>query len=265
MRPPALPEDASSPAAPFSHDAFDRVLRRFVDEDGRVDYPGLKEDPADLDRYYALVAAYSPDSHPDLFASRADRLAYWINAYNAVVLRTVVARYPIAGVEDVAAPFPFWLFSSKLGFFVFQYAAYGGETANLYSLENFVVRKRFGDPRVHFALNCASRGCPRLPRHAFRGPDLERQLDAEAHRFFAEERNLRIDHRQKTVHLSSILDWFEDDFLDWYEARHGSEKPTLVKYAALYAPPETAAALRRAAGYAVRFVPYDWRLNDRTE
>jgi hypothetical protein len=260
------PAPLRAPAAPtpvFTHAAFDRVLQRFVTPEGLVDYAGIKAEPADLDSYYALVAAYSPDSHPELFPTEAHALAYWLNAYNAVAMRTVVLHYPIGGVGDIKAPFPFSLIPSKSGFFFFQRAMYGGETTSLYYLEHYVVRKRFTEPRVHFALNCASRGCPRLPQRAFTAEALDAQLETEARRFFAEERNLRIDHQTRTVHLSPILDWFESDFTDWYERAYPGEPGTLLNYAALYAPDETAEQLRRAAGYTIRFVPYDWRLNDR--
>jgi len=251
-----------SPTPIFGHDDFDRVLQRFVNDAGRVDYAGLQRDPADLDRYYARVATYSPDSHPDLFPTAASRLAYWINAYNAVAIKTVLAAYPINGVGDVRAPFPFNLFMKRGGFFFFRRAAYGGKTTSLYYLEHYVIRKRFREPRVHFALNCASRGCPRLPTMAFTGERLDEQLEREARRFFSEQRNLRIDHAARTVYLSSILKWYKAEFLGWYAKRFPDAAATLLNYVAHYAP-ERQADLERAAAYAIEFVPYDWRLNDR--
>ncbi|MGD9762328.1 MAG: DUF547 domain-containing protein [Candidatus Binatia bacterium] len=240
----------------FSHAAFDRVLQRFVDDRGRVDYGSLQAHRADLDWYYDLVAAYSPDSSPALFPTRAHALAYWLNAYNAAVMRTVLEYYPIAGVGDVDP----WL-PGKAGFFFLQRLTFGGATTSLYYLENNVVRERFRDPRVHFALNCASGGCPRLPRRAFTGEQLDQQLDAEARRFVAEPRNVRIDHGERAVYLSSIFNWYQRDFLDWppLEGRSGA---TLLDYVALYSTPEQVAELRRASEYDVRFAPYDWNLND---
>lgn len=258
--PPAVPAAAlGPPPATFSNAALDVVLRTYVDERGLVDYAGLQARPQALERFYDQVAAYSPDATPALFPSRDHALAYWLNAYNAAVLRTVLAHYPIASVGDVV-----WWVPGKAGFFLLQRLTFGGVTTNLYDLEHTVVRGRFHDPRVHFALNCASRGCPRLPRHAFDGARLDAQLDAETRRFVAEPRNLRVDHATRTVHLSSIFKWYEADFLDWPPLA-GRPGATLLDYVALYATPEQAADLRRAAGYAIEFVPYDWRLNDQAQ
>jgi hypothetical protein len=253
---------AGAPGPAFSHAELDRVQSRFVDDRGLVDYEGLAKDPAELERYYLALETYSPDSHPELFPTTEDALAYWINAYNGAVLSVVLAYYPIASVTDVAAPFPLGLVSDKLGFFVLQTITLGGKETNLYALENGVIRDRYREPRVHFALNCASRGCPHLPREAFEGARLDLQLDRETRRFFAEQRNLRIDHDERVVYLSSILDWYDDDFIDWMEERRPERPTTLLEYASLYVSAERVAELARARDYEVRFVPYDWSLND---
>jgi hypothetical protein len=246
----------------FSHEDFDRVLHRFVDEQGRVDYTALKNDPRDLERYYLLLSTYSPDSHPVLFPIESSKLAYWLNAYNATVIKTVLAHYPISSVEDIKPPLPLLFLPSKSGFFLLQRVTFGGKTTNLYFLEHRVIRRRFADPRVHFALNCASRGCPRLPRQAFTAEHLDEQLDHAVRQFLAEERNFTINHQEKTVSLSSIFDWYENDFLSWYQNQFPGQKATLLNYVALYVSPEKAGELKWAASYDVRFIPYDWRLND---
>lgn len=255
--------DPERESAPFSHDDFDRVLERFVDERGLVDYPALAREPGDLERYVAQLARTSPDSDPALFPTREDRLAYWINAYNASVLATVLRHYPIPSVTAVRAPFPLSLASDKIGFFVLERIELGGDRTNLYALENSLIRRRFAEPRVHFALNCASLGCPRLPRRAFRGADLDQRLDEETRRFFAEERSLQVDHAARVVRLSSILDWYERDFTRWYEKRFPGSDATLLDYVLLYVAPERRAELEGARDYEVEFLPYDWRLNDR--
>lgn len=246
----------------FSHEDLDRVLRRFVDEQGRVDYAALKNDPHDLDRYYFLIASDSPDSHPDLFPTMQSKLAYWLNAYNTAVIKTVLTYYPISSVEDIRPPLALFFLPDKSGFFLFQQVTFGNKMISLYAVEHQVIYARFVDPRVHFALNCASIGCPRLPRQAFSAEHLDEQLDHEARKFLSEERNFAIDHEEKTVWLSSIFDWYEGDFLQWYESRFPSKKAKLLDYLALYVSPERAEELKRAARYQIRFVPYDWRLND---
>jgi len=246
----------------FSHEDFDRVLHRFVDDQGRVDYTALKNDPHDLERYYLLLSAYSPDSHPLLFPTESSKLVYWLNAYNATVIKTVLTYYPLSSVGDIGPPLLLFFLPQQSGFFLFQRVTFGGKTTNLYFLEHRVIRKRFADPRVHFALNCASRGCPHLPRQAFTAERLDEQLDHEARKFLAEERNFTIKHQEKTVSLSSIFDWYESDFLSWYQDKFPGQEATLLNYVALYASAEKAGELQRAASYEVRFIPYDWRLND---
>ena len=263
IKPVALPEGTLIVPQPFSHADFDRVLHRFVDNQGRVDYAALKNDVRDLERYYLLLSTYNPDSHPVLFPTEHSKLAYWINAYNAAAIKAVLTYYPISSVEDIKPPFPLFFLPRKSGFFFFQRVTFGDKTTSLYFLEHRVIRKRFTDPRVHFALNCASGGCPRLPRHAFVAEHLDEQLDHEARKFLTEERNLKIDYEEKTVFLSSILDWYKKDFLKWYQSKFPDQKATLLNYVILYLPPDRAEELRKiATSYQVRFIPYDWRLND---
>lgn len=241
--------------ASFSHDLLDRVLVEFVDDQGRVDYRRLADQRGDLDRYFALVAAIGPDNHPELFPTREQRLAYWMNAYNAAVITAVLESYPIESVGDVGLP------TMKAGFFLLQRIPIGGKTTNLYELENSVIRDRFHEPRIHFAINCASASCPKLPRHAFDANRLEAQLDEAARLFVSEPRNVRIDHDARTVHLSAIFDWYESDFVEW-PADRLPDSPTLLDYVSLHAAQPLRDQLRRAADYDIEFNRYDWSLND---
>jgi hypothetical protein len=263
IRPEAFPDQTFEVPRTFSHEAFDRVLRRYVDDKGLVDYAALKKNPQELERYYHTISHYSPDSHPALFPTEAHRLAYWINAYNASSIKIVLTHYPILSVLDVKTPFPFFFLPDGAGFFAFQRLSFGGGTTNLYYLENGVIRKRFAEPRVHFALNCSALGCPKLPRLAFTGENLDEELDREARKFLSEERNLKLDHKEKAIYLSEIFDWYRGEFLSWYKKRFPGKKATLVNYIILYLPRERADELKRlASSYKVRFIPYDWRLND---
>jgi hypothetical protein len=247
------PQPGPLESGPFEHGNLDRVQERFVDDFGRVDYGGLARDREALDRYYRRLAAVSPASHPEFFPTPEDELAYWINAYNAAVLVAVLAYYPIDSVGDVKAPLvvrPFLFGKSRLaGFFYFQQVRLGGKKMNLYDLENKIIRA-YGEPRIHFAINCASVGCPFLPRRAFHPETLDDDLDRETLRFFASPEKLRIDHEARIIWLSAILDWFREDF-------GGS----LIGYVRCYVTPERQAELDRAADYEVRFMEYDWGLN----
>jgi len=260
--PPEGGEPVSFASGRFEHDLWDRVLQRVVDENGRVDYRQLQEDPSDLERYYQAVALYSPDSHPEMFPDRDSRLCYWINAYNAAVLKTVLTYYPIASVSDVKPIWYLGFLPENSGFFLFQEPVFGGRSLPLYDLEHRVIRERFEEPRIHFALNCASVGCPRLPRKAFRPATLQNELDQETRKFLSEERNLRIDHQAKKIYLSALMEWYEDDF-----PIKSSFLPDLhhaiLQYLWLTLPGRQGELEKASAdGYAIEFIPYDWRLND---
>ncbi len=255
--------DAGPPPAPFSHELLDRVLQRFVDPEGRVDYEALAADRGDLDRYAALLAETSPDSHPGRFRDDASRLAYWIDAYNASVLVKVLEHYPIDSVTDVPRPLYAFFLPRLSGFFLFQPLRLGGDDTNLFALENLLIRRRFAEPRIHFALNCASSSCPKLPQRAFRAATLEEDLEREARRFVAEERNVRIDPEARVVELSRIFDWFEGDFVSHVERSRPEVEPSLRAYLEPLLAPEKARALAACADCEVRFRSYDWALNDR--
>jgi hypothetical protein len=261
IHPLQRPNPRVLPPSEFSHADLDRVLRRFVDADGLVDYAGLAREPFVLGTYLGRLAAYSPANHPELFADPDARLAYWLNAYNAVALRMVLEHYPIESVRDVGS---WWTAAlpAGAGFFYGQRFPLGGRSTSLDTLENRIVRRAFHDPRVHFALNCASLGCPMLPRRAFDPTDLQAQLADETRRFLAAPRNFRIDERSRTAWLSALFDWYGDDFTKWQ--RHRGRDATLLAFVADHAGPDAAAAAERAAAerFEVRFLPYDWRLND---
>ena len=263
IEPPTTQAVAGEKITVFSHDSFNLLLQRFVNKSGQVDYAALKKDPHDLDLYYQLIATYSPDSHPDMFRTDNHKLAYWINAYNAAAIKIVITYYPIQSVLGVRPPALFFFLPNKSGFFIFQKPIIGGLKMSLYHLENGIVRKRFPDPRVHFALNCASLGCPRMPRQAFSGKNLDEQLDMETRKFVAEERNFKIDYENKTIFLSEIFKWYESDFLSWYQQNYPKKTAGLLNYVALYLAPEKAKELKKVEkNYTLQFIPYDWRLND---
>jgi hypothetical protein len=249
------PRAAGEPAG-FSHADLDAFLRRHVDASGRVDYAAARRDRADLDRYLAALAQASPDSHPERFSTPDERLAYWINAYNAAVIAAVLPHHPIASVRDVPPPRGLFFLPGGFAFFTFQGAVLGGREVSLRELEHGVIRGRFDEPRVHFALNCASRGCPRLPAAAFSAEHLDAELMREARFFVREPRNLRIDPSAHVLYLSQIFEWYAADFV-----RPGGPA-TLPEYIASLLPPDEARALLACAACRIEFIPYDWRLND---
>ncbi len=235
----ALPVSADSASPAFSHAAWSAVLERFVDAEGRVDYEGLSRDRAQLDSYLESLARVSPEAHPELFPSRDEALAYYLNAYNAHVIAGVLARWP--HLDSV------WRNSiAAFNFFVRMKINLGGEKLHLKGLEDKRVRGRFQDPRVHAILNCASVSCPRLRRRAVEAATLDETLDAAMAELASHPKHFRRDDRRRTVHLSKIFDWFSSDF-----------PPGLIDYVNSFRGPDD----QVPHGYKVRFLRFDKGLN----
>ena len=230
----------------FSHSAWDRVLNRFVDETGFVDYQALSEQRTDLDDYLSRIKSTGPRTEPELFATREDELAYYINAYNAMVFKGVLERGP----ERKSV----WRgLISGLNFFVLMDITIDGEKTNLKAFEDKVIRGQFMDPRIHAAINCASVSCPRLRKTAFVGARLNQQLDDAFREFVAEDRNVK--QVGSTLYLSKIFKWFEEDFLINQQAN--SSESALIHYINRYRDEES----KLSAGAAIKYFKYDKRIN----
>jgi hypothetical protein len=247
-------------AEPFSHQLFDQVLQQHVDARGRVDYETLEESMNDssaaLDAYIDSLAALSPRSNPERFPSERHELAYWINAYNAFVIKGIVDAYPIGSVKDIM------LFN---GFFRRKKFTAGGQELTLDEIEKGIILPGYRDPRVHFVINCGATSCPELENRAFSGEELDVRLEAALARFSRNPRHVRLDRANGRLHLSKIMDWYGKDFIRWFpESRKpASRPPTLVDYLLPYLPAETAAYLRDHPDVETAFEDYDWSLNDR--
>jgi hypothetical protein len=210
---------------------WERVLSLHAKADG-FDYAGLRADEAgmaDLARFVESVGAMDPE----------EPLASWLNAYNALVIHAIVTRPPVPSVRGVD------------GFFDTLRYRVAGRRRTLDDVENRVIRPRFRDARIHFALNCGARGCPVLHRHAFTTATLDATLDRLCRRALASQRHARI--RDGVVHVSELFFWFAADF----ERDAGSVVAWLARYGG-----ERLAAL--SADARLERIPYDWRLNQTT-
>ena len=229
----------------FDHSEWDRLARAYAKERGRrFDYAGMKREEAALDRYLAALGA------ADIPSLSGDELAaLFINAYNAYTVKTILnlvspeGDFGIESIRDIED--------------VFGVATHtvGGHALSLDDMEHGVLRPIFRDPRVHFAVNCASLSCPPLPEHAFTGDGLEEQLEAATARTLGDPDYVRAE--DGTVVLTRILDWFGDDFTD--PGNRGAE-PSVAAFAARYNT-EARALLDANDSAPVRFLDYDWDLN----
>ncbi len=225
--------------AAFSHNLFDQVLREHVDENGQVNYAKLKANPEKFEAYLDLLAVAKPAE-----GSYNAQLAFWINAYNALVIKGVIDRYPTTSVRKVK-----WF----NGFFTRLKFQVAGKTYTLNQIEHDVIREEFVDPRVHFALVCASRSCPPLENRAFSAETVEEHLEALTFSFIRNSEQVRIDKAKRRVYLSKIFKWYADDFKEGYT----SVKDFLLDYLSL----EDAEFLS-STDIKFHYLNYDWTLND---
>ncbi len=230
----------------INHQPYDALLHKYVDGDGYVNYRAWHASSEDREalRQYLIQLSRASAS---LRASRESQFAFWINAYNAVTLEGILREYPTDSIRNHTSKLGGYNIWKDLPLLV------GGTEYPLNTMEHQVLRK-MGDPRIHFAIVCASVGCPRLLNEAYVGAKLEQQLSANTRDFFSRRQNFTIDG-QGAMHVSSILDWFGSDF--------GKSQAEQFRYLQPYLP---AAAQNVAANprTKVTFQNYNWSLNDQS-
>lgn len=225
----------------------------------RVDYLGLKAQRGDLDAAVRIFGEVS--AAEERRWSRNERIAFWTNAYNAFTLRAIIDHYPINGSFFSRSPRNSIRQIDGVWTKLTWQAA--GRRVTLDDIEHRILRPEFKDPRVHFALNCASVGCPPLRAEPYRAADLDRQLDDAARIYMRSAEGLRLDG--DTLRVSSIFKWYGEDFVERYGgAVDGGRYPTERAILGVIAQYGSAAAKARAreARATIAFLDYDWSLND---
>lgn len=222
------------PATQFNHQPFDAALRAHV-RDGHVDYPGIAADA----RFSAYVQSLDRID-PGEFRAREEKLAFWINAYNALAIQGIL-------IGD--SPFTT---TGKYRYFVKRTYRVGAGELNLWGLEHKLLIP-LGEPRVHFAINCASWSCPKLQNSAYLPEGLDGRLEEAARQFVNDPARNRFDRKQRVAYLSMIFKWYDDEF----ENAAGS----VLKYVARYVNDAALAQELAQGDYAVEYLPYDWSLN----
>lgn len=244
----------------FDHEyrGYASVLRSFLRGD-RVDYAAMKADRASLD---AVARSLGSVAEQDLRSwTRPQQLAFWINAYNVFTLRAIVDHYPIRGTWFSLSPRNsirqidgVW---NELQWRV------AGRDVTLDDIEHRILRPTYSEPLVHVAINCGSVSCPPLSVDPYRAATLEDQLETAAKRYLASPQGLSI--QGDVLAVSSIFKWYGEDFVERYAARgpgSGTTTDRAVRgFVAMFGPPE--ARTRALSGRTrLRFLPYDWSLND---
>ncbi len=229
----------------IDHSSYHTLLQKYVDSDGMVNYKGWKANSADHDALLKYIKQLGKvDSTKP--ASNEAKLAYWINAYNAVTIEGILQVYPTTSIRNHTA--------KLLGYNIWKNLKLisGDQQINLDSIEHKVLRK-MGEPRIHFAIVCASIGCPRLLNEAYVANRLEDQLTTNATDFFSRSRNLQINQSKRELRLSSIMSWFGSDFGQSQEQQLQAISPYF---------PETAKQFVESGDIRVSYLDYDWNINE---
>lgn len=251
---------AASPAAAqdiADHADFTRILEEIV-RAPRVDYAALQNRRADLGAYLDRLAGTDPATLRS--ASDEVRLAFWINAYNACMLDRVATNYPIrknaglvGSIRNAFADRPDNSVWQIRDVFIGAFCDVAGATRSLDEIEHEIIRPTWGEPRIHFAVNCAALSCPPLAAEAYVPERLDDQLDRAVRALVTNPEHFLIDRSGAgSLTLNRVLDWYGDDF-------GGTDG--LLDFFAGYLPEDDAEFLRRP-GIDVRFFEYDWTLND---
>lgn len=195
-------KDYASTSKAVSHEMFDSLLRQHVSEDGNVDYKGFIKDSVKFKQYLALLSKNHPNEKN---WSREERLAYWINAYNAFTIKLIMDYYPVKSIKDIKDGIPFVSTVWDIKFIKIEDREY-----DLNNIEHGIVRPTFKDPRIHMALNCASVSCPKLQNRAYTADKVNEQLDEAAREFLSDDSRNKISPTKPQV--SSIFKWYGGDF-----------------------------------------------------
>jgi len=211
----------------FNHSGWDQLLKKHVTADGRVNYEGFRNDKGILRDYIASLGANMPSES----WSRDDKLAYWMNAYNAMTVDLIVRNLPLKSIKDIDKPWNQRLW--KLG----------DKWYNLDEIEHQILRK-MGDARIHFGINCASFSCPPLLNDAFTSQTVETQLDALARTFVNDTKRNQIS--ENNIKISKIFSWFSKDF---------KTEGSLIDFLNRYSKTTISNKARKS------YMDYDWTLN----
>ena len=184
--------------SPPSHDSFDAQCRKFIDSKGFVDYSAWKKQESELDNYLSLLGEQGPSED----WSNDEKLAYWINLYNAYTIKLILKNLPVESITKLHGGKPWDV----------KWIKVGNETYSLNNVEHDIIRKRFNEPRIHFAVNCAAKSCPPINNKAWTAENLESELERVTRSFINNKSMNQISSKQ--LKLSKIFEWYQGDFGD---------------------------------------------------
>ncbi len=224
------------------------MLKKYVNEQGRVNYAAWKRDePEVLANWLSSIATLQINENAGTPLNINDQLALWINLYNAFTVATILDKYPIKSVLPRILGIPNWL--AFLSFFQRQIYIVGGKNYSLAEIENKILREKLQEPRIHFAIVCASIGCPLLRAGAYYPDQVLSQLDSDVRRFINNLDKVKYDADKDILYCSKIFKWYRQDFLQ--------VAPSVPEYIRSYLNTK----LPLTASTSVKYLYYDWNLN----
>ena len=221
-----------------THDLFNKLLKKHIAENGKVNYKGFIKDSIELNTYLNQLSSNPPANSWPV----NDQLAYWINAYNAFTIQLIIRNYPLKSIKDIGSKIKIPFVNTPWDL---KFIRIGKTTYDLNNIEHDILRKKFNEPRIHFAIVCASVSCPKLMNQAFTGAQLNQQLETQTRTFINDPTHNKITTNQ--AQLSAIFNWFAGDF-----TRNGSLTDFINTYSKVKMKP----------GAKITFLNYNWDLNE---
>lgn len=227
---------------------WDQLLKCYVNDQGQVDYKTWQHESLSCLKQWIhqTQSSQNHDCRIGAIAPHDDQLAVWINLYNALTVAQVLEHYPIQSIQPKIVGVTNWL--GFLCFFMKPVYKYGRRSLSLNDIEHSMLRRQFRDPRIHFALVCASTGCPLLRPEAYDPKRVQSQLEDDATRFINNPDKVRYSSRSHTLYCSKIFKWYRKDFL--------MQSASVQSYIERYWKGSPLPSVQR-----LRYLPYDWSLN----
>ena len=223
-----------------SHAAWTALVKKYVNEEGLVNYKGFINDKAALQSYLDMLTANPPSEA----WSKEDQIAYWLNAYNAFTVKLIIDHYPVKSIKDLGAKHQIIFINTPWDKKFFKI---GHKTMTLNRIEHRILRQEYREPRIHFALNCASMSCPKLRREAYEGGRLNEQLTDQAKEFLRDKKRNELSATKPK--LSAIFDFYGKDMRKW-------SGKSVIGFINLYAP------IKINEDADVDYLDYDWSINE---
>ena len=248
----------------FSYVSYGKVLKGYVDEKGMVNYKGLKEHPQELDRFLSKLSQLERQEYSKW--KRPKQIAFWINAYNGLTLKAILDHYPIRAGFLKSFRYPKNSIRQISGVWDELRFSVMGKKMTLNEIEHEVLRGEFKEPRIHVALVCAAMGCPSLRNEPYEPDKLDAQFADQTRTFISKTSKFRIERGKNVVYLSSIFNWFGEDFVKTYTPKEGYSKKNKTQRAVLHFTGQHLStkdsAYLKDQKYKVKYLDYDWSLNE---